>query len=83
MTTRGLWTIRFTDGTSISGDTASQALAEWRRRQWHKSSPSGWRNELAKRAYVWSDSVIDTHTPAALFLADLEEAGLIQIERNK
>jgi hypothetical protein len=80
--TRRAWTIRFPDGTSLSGDTAPSLLAEWRRRQWHKTSPSGWREELAKRAYIWSDACIDTSLPTAAFLQELEKAGLIKIERS-
>lgn len=80
--TIGSYRIRFPDGSVISGDSPSQALAEWRRVQWHKTSPSGWREELAKRAYCWSDALVDITLPAAAFMAELEKAGLIKIERS-
>ena len=74
--------IRFPDGKSISGKTAAQVLARWASKQWHEVSGMEWRDELAKRAYSWSEAHVDTHARPLEFLRQLADAGLIKITIN-
>lgn len=71
--------IRFPDGAAISGRTATQVLKRWRGKQWTDVSDIEFRDELAKRAYIWSDAHVDTDARPLEFLRQLSDAGLIKI----
>lgn len=76
------WRISFPDGSSIGGSTAASVLKIWRERQWHDATAATWRQELAKRAYVWSDSIVDPSASASDFLQQLADAGILRIDES-
>lgn len=71
--------IRFPDGAQISGRTATQVLARWRGKQWTDVTDIEFRDELAKRAYIWSEAHVDCEARPLEFLRQLSDAGLIKI----
>lgn len=75
-------TLTFPDGTSLKAPTPSAALKRWRERQWHETDPQSFRDELAKRAWIWSESIVNAKAPAAQFLRELAEAGLVKVGRS-
>lgn len=74
--------IRFPDGGRITGRTASAILSRWRGKQWHAATPVEFREELAKRAYIWSGAYVDAGARPLEFLRQLRDAGLIKIAVN-
>jgi len=73
-------TITFPDGTSLAAPSARHLLRAWAAGQWHDASDDqGWRDELAKRAYIWSGRIVNTEAPPLRFLFELEASGLIKI----
>ena len=77
-------TIRFPDGTMIFGRDAPDVLRRWRREQWHAPiTAEEFRDELAKRAYMWSYTIINPRAKCARLLLELEFAGLIKIDRGE
>lgn len=76
-------TVRFPDGTSITGVTEEEVLDLWQAGQAHTiHSTRDWREELAKRAFIWDELIIDPTLPADEFLDDLAEAHMIKIDRK-
>lgn len=74
--------IRFPDGAMISGRTATQVLNRWRGKQWNEVTEIEFRDELAKRAYIWSEAHVDAEAKPLEFLRQLSDAGLIKIRVN-
>ena len=72
-------TIHFPSGHAITGRTPDACLKKWRAVQWNKTNRLDWRDELAKRAYIWSGYVVNTKLPAGEFLKELEIAGLVEV----
>lgn len=71
--------IRFPDGAAITGRTATQVLHRWRGKQWNEVTDIEFRDELAKRAYIWSEAHVDAEARPLEFLRQLADAGLIKI----
>ncbi len=72
--------IRFPDGGLIAAPSATEALKTWREKQWHDTDEAGFREELAKRAYIWSSAIINIKVDAIDLLHQLATAGLIKVE---
>ena len=57
-------TITFPNCTQITGSTASEVFEEWRCNPWDSDrSEREFREEVVKRAYVWSGAIVDARLP--------------------
>lgn len=50
---------------------------------WNPSKHQAFRLEMARRAKIWSSTVVDPESKAKQFLQDLERAGLFRLEIEK
>jgi hypothetical protein len=77
MTLRATWP----DGAVVEardygGLTAAVAAMPW------NAGHEDIRNELSRRAYVWSGAIVDPTLPDEQLWAQLEEAGIVRVERR-
>jgi hypothetical protein len=79
ITTKKIQRLMFPDGTILQATDARCLLESWRSKQWHGPDEANWRDELAKRAYIWSGTNVDPTLRPASFIRALERAGLVKV----
>ena len=76
-------TITWSNGSRDTARTWQALLDRIRRAQWIEMEEDEFRAEMGKRAWVWSETVIDIGASPRRFFEELERARMIQIERSK
>ncbi len=73
--------VQWSNGKVDSAPTWEDLLERIRVDQQRRYTPEGFREELARRAWIWNQYVIDTdpELPAWLLFAELEAAKLLRI----
>lgn len=76
-------TITWSNGKVDRARSWQKLLDRVRRDQWRDFDEDGFRYEMAKRAWLWSNFELDMGAPPVRFFEQLEKAHLIRIERSK
>lgn len=73
--------VLFPNGTVVEAEDADELLEIWREKEWNRDLPEHlWSNELARRAWVWSGTVVNPALRSDELLEELAHAGLVKIK---
>lgn len=74
--------VTWQDGSVLEARSWGWLLRKLRLEPWNEPYDSGraMRNELARRAYVWSGDIVDPRLPAIDFWSELARVGLVRLE---
>jgi len=76
--------VRWDNGETDEAPTWQALLDHVRETQWHTSDTEiEFREEMARRALLWSGTVIEAAGAPAQFFRELERAKLIRIEQTE
>lgn len=73
------------DGSILEARTYGWLLRRLAREPWNEPYTTGraMRNELARRAYVWSGDIVDPRLPAPEFWQALDRTGLVTLDGGR
>lgn len=72
--------IRWPDGKEYGGNSWSDLLRRINALPWNEHmDESEFRQELARRAYVWSETIVNPAAPPATLFRELAKAGALEI----
>lgn len=72
----------FSDGSMIKGATYHALELALRADAWNPTKKPEFRNEMANRAWNWSETDVNEETNSRTFLRGLEQAGILRLEES-
>lgn len=75
--------VTWSNGSTTRARTWRELFDKVRAEQWRELTENEFRDELAKRCWIWSETSIDVGAPYRELFRELQRAGLVVIEGEK